>query len=324
MEDNETSLEAQQHALESVVRKIMLQHFSDVGSIERLRTGICNEVFAAKSVHAEYVVRLNKHVTEMRGSSLFLPKLAALGITVPHIIAAEYDVSKMGFGYQILERLPGTDLGNVIETLSNEELAAIANSVAEIFRKLGALPTDGTYGLVMDEQGGKFSSWKEWVDDDLETAEARAKETGFAEQIAHLMEPVRSILRRYDAYFSAVPSVTYYGDIAGKNVLVHEGKFSGLVDLDALAYGDWLEAVGRIRASWYGTEYGETYTNAIMDALNLTDEQRMMVRVYSLHHRYVWMCENGMKFNENTTGVIDQEKAKTDTEIIARLSEECA
>lgn len=309
--------------LEITVRNIINSHIGDPTSIERLRTGICNEVFAVMSGGVDYIVRMNKNVSEMRGSSLFIPRLATLGIVVPRIIAEEYDLSKFGFGYQILERLPGTDLGNVIDTLSEAQLTTVARAVADIFQKLRTLPTDGTFGLVMDEYGGKFSSWKEWIDDDLQTAVTRAKETGFANQIAHISEPVHNFIRHYDAYFEGVPSVTYYGDIAGKNVLVDNGKFSGLVDLDALVYGDWLEAVGRIRASWYGTGYGEFYTEAIMSALNLSDEQREMVCVYSLHHRYVWMCENGMKFNENTTGVIDQEKAGVDERIVSRLLEEC-
>lgn len=323
MKDREKPLEAPEQDLETTVRKIVSCHLGNIHSIERLRTGICNEVFAVNVDGAQYIVRMNKDVTQMRGGSLFIPKLAALGIPVPRMVAEEYDVSKMGFGYQILERLPGTDLGNVIKTLSEEQLVAVANDVASIFRRLRTIPTDGTYGLVMDEHGGKFSNWKDWIDDDLQTAARRAGETGFASQTAHLTETVHDTLRRYESYFMTVPSVTYYGDIAGKNVLVDGGKFSGLIDLDALHYGDWLEAVGRIRASWYGTDYGEFYTNAIMDALNLSEEQRAMVRVYSLHHRYVWMCDNGVKFNENTQGGIDQEKARLDEQVVNGLLEEC-
>jgi hypothetical protein len=47
--------------------------------------------------------------------------------------------------------------------------------------------------------------------------------------------------------------------------MVPEGRFSGLVDLDALAQGDYLDAIGRIKASWYGTRYGNVYTEALMD-----------------------------------------------------------
>lgn len=308
--------------MKEIVKTIIRKHLGEPASIERLPTGICNEVYAVECDGTSYIVRMNKNVAEMRGSSLFIPKLTALNLRVPKIIADEYNTEEFGFGYQILERLPGTDLSNVIEELSPEQLLDVAKEVANIFKNLRTLPTDGTFGLVMDEHGGKFTNWKDWIEDDLQTSEQRAKDTGFIEKIIHLVAPTHAIIERYTAYFTQVPSVTYYGDIAGKNVLIDDGKFSGLVDLDALAYGDWLEAVGRIRASWYGSDYGKVYTDAVMNALELNDKQREMVRVYSLHHRFVWMCENGVVFNANTSNQIDLQKAERDMEVVGRLLKE--
>ena len=46
------------------------------------------------------------------------------------------------------------------------------------------------------------------------------------------------------AYFSAVRPTAFLGDITTKNVLVHEGKLSGIVDVDEICYGDPLFVVG--------------------------------------------------------------------------------
>ncbi|PJE77246.1 hypothetical protein COV05_00130, partial [Candidatus Uhrbacteria bacterium CG10_big_fil_rev_8_21_14_0_10_48_16] len=291
-------------------------------SIERMKTGICNEVFAFKVEGESYILRMNNDISQMRGSSLFTPKLAALDIQVPRIIADEYNIEKEGYGYQIQERLPGTDLGNVIQDLAEDQLKKIAKEIASIFKKLSTLPTDGSYGLVLDENGAKFSSWKEWVYDDLDSAERHARSTGFISEIRDLIEQVRAVVQEYEEYFFSVPSTTYYGDIAGKNVLIEKGTFTGLVDLDALAYGDPLEAVGRIYTSWHGTEYGKIYSDAVMDELELTKEQRDIVRMYALFHRFAWMCENGVAFNANTSGIIDAEEATKDREKIQKLLEE--
>lgn len=43
-------------------------------------------------------------------------------------------------------------------------------------------------------------------------------------------------------------------------------------------YGDPLEVVGAIKASWYGTHHGEVYTKAVEDELELTDEQKKWLR----------------------------------------------
>ena len=58
-----------------------------------------------------------------------------------------------------------------------------------------------------------------------------------------------------------------------KNVLIDNGKFSGLVDIDTIVYGDPLEAVGSIKASWFGTHYCEVYTKAIEDEIRLVYEE---------------------------------------------------
>jgi aminoglycoside phosphotransferase (APT) family kinase protein len=124
------------------------------------------------------------------------------------------------------------------------------------------------------------------------------------------------INEEYKAYFDGVRSILYFGDICGKNVMIHEGRFNGLVDLDALAQGDYLEAIGRIKASWYGTHNGNVYTEALMNEEGLNYEQRKIVTMYALLNRLFWACENGVQFNSNTSPEVNREKAKKDKEVI--------
>jgi aminoglycoside phosphotransferase (APT) family kinase protein len=122
-----------------------------------------------------------------------------------------------------------------------------------------------------------------------------------------------NLYKCYQAYFSSIKPTTYYGDICSKNVMIHQGVFSGLVDLDGLTQGDPLEAIGRIKLSWLGTRHGEIYSTAIMDELGLNQEQRNLVTMYALLNQISWACENGIQFNQNTKAVIDKEKnAKTE------------
>ena len=104
--------------------------------------------------------------------------------------------------------------------------------------------------------------------------------------------------------------------------MIDGGKFSGLVDLDCFAQGDYLESIGRMKASWPRTHYGEVYTNAVMNELKLNNEQRKVVTMYALLNRISWACENGIQFNQNTTGIVDQEREKKDKEIIDMLYNE--
>ena len=104
--------------------------------------------------------------------------------------------------------------------------------------------------------------------------------------------------------------------------MIYNGTFSGLVDLDCLAQGDYLEAIGRIKASWFGTSYGEVYSNAVMDKLNLDKDQRKRVTVYALFNRLFWACENGIQMNQNTKPVVNVEADKENKIVIKALMAE--
>ncbi|OGT42175.1 MAG: hypothetical protein A3F42_02650 [Gammaproteobacteria bacterium RIFCSPHIGHO2_12_FULL_37_34] len=104
--------------------------------------------------------------------------------------------------------------------------------------------------------------------------------------------------------------------------MVKDGVFSGLVDLDGLTQGDPLEAIGRIKLSWYGTHHGEIYTNAVMNELELSEKERQLVLVYALLNKISWTCENGIQFNQNTMAVVDKEKEKIDKKMIKAIAAE--
>lgn len=72
----------------------------------------------------------------------------------------------------------------------------------------------------------------------------------------------------------------------------------------------------------FGTLYGELYTNAIMDALDLTLEQRALVTMYALLNKISWACENGIQFNQNTKAEVDQKKMQREIEVIKMLATE--
>jgi len=129
-------------------------------------------------------------------------------------------------------------------------------------------------------------------------------------------------LVKYKNYFESVSSQFYFDDMSSKNVIINGGKFNGLVDLDGIVYGDYLEGVGRIKASWYGTKNGDFYVNAIMSSLGLSDKQKEIVCLWALLNRIFWQSEMGMKFNQNTSQQIDSEKVEAGNIAIDGLAKE--
>jgi hypothetical protein len=77
-----------------------------------------------------------------------------------------------------------------------------------------------------------------------------------------------------------------------------------------------------MKASWHGTHYGTFYTEAVMNDLGLNPAERHLVTMYALLNRTYWTFENGIQFNQNTSNVVDQEKARHDKTVVQALYDE--
>ncbi len=307
---------------EQFAEKIIAFHFNQMPKyIKRITIGICNEVYDVGLGDQEIIIRLSMQDKYLMGSHDHITKLKALGIKVPEILAEDYSKTKFPFSYQIQSKIEGHDLGCVIETLADEQLMLLAKEIVNIFNKIKTIPSSNKFGVIWGGGNNDVSdTWTErmriWIDESL----GRGYNTGIMnDDIADLAD---GLYYEYQSYFDQVKPTTYFGDICSKNVMITNGAFSGLVDLDGLTQGDPLEAIGRIKLSWYGTHHGKVYTDAIMDEMQLDAIQRKIVTVYSLLNQISWMCENGIQFNQNTKPVVDRNKELADKKIIDALAAE--
>lgn len=308
-------IEQKSESINDNINTIALLHFKEMPiSIERMTTGLCNEVFAVKFKDREVIVRLSQKGVFMKGSQKHIPILKERGIKVPDILAEDYSKMNIPYSYQFLSKLEGKDIGLVIKDLSDEELEDIAKEISRIIEIMKTIPASKQCGYFYDEHSVTTETWTNWIKKIIDDAMERGNKTGVMDD--KLRSILQEILHENEQYFNQVIPMTYLDDICSKNVMIDNGKFSGLVDLDCFAQGDYLESIGRIKASWTNTHFGEFYTNAIMDALKLDAGQRKIVSMYALLNRISWACENGIQFNQNTTGIVDQERERSDKEII--------
>jgi aminoglycoside phosphotransferase (APT) family kinase protein len=285
--------------------------------IRRMTAGTANEVYAVTLPSREVIVRLNADSASMRGAEKHIRLFRSLGISVPEMLASDYSKSLIPFAYQVQSKLDGTDIGHVIATLSDDQLRAVAREIAAIMRKLKPLPTSGRFGWMGGGKEATFMTWPDLLKDMSAQVAERAAATHVVSD-RHL-RAMDALLASYLPYFSRVASVFYYDDMSSKNVIVRDGRFAGLVDLDTVAFGDPLEGVGRIEASWYGAAYGRTYADALMEALDLAPEERTMVSVYAVLNRIYWLSERGIKFNGNASAQVDPAAVDRDRIVIDHM-----
>lgn len=303
------------------IAKILLKEFGErPRAIQRMTAGHANEVYAATLASCDVIVRLNTDGGAMRGAEAHIALFRSLGIPVPDLLAADYSRARIPFAYQVQSRVPGADLGRVIATLSESELQAIAHEIAAITRKLAPLPTNGRFGWSGGDRQAHFASWLDLLAGLRRDIAERTAASGVVPP-RHL-QAIDALLEANADYFRQVASVFYFDDMSSKNVMIHDGRFVGLVDLDLVAHGDPLEGVGRIEASWYGTRHGRVYADAVMAALALNAEERRIVSVYAVLNRVSWLSEQGVKFNDNTSSAVDWDAVRRDEAIIDAMLDE--
>lgn len=309
-----------EQSYEAMIHLITEERFNQTPKyIDRIAIGICNEVYRVGLKEREVIARLSPHDRFLMGSHDHIPKFKALGIPVPDILAEDYSKNLVPYSYQVLSKIEGEDLGKVIETLSDQQLQDLAKEVANIFEKVSTIPSSDKFGVIWGGGDDEISdTWTERMEIWVEESKQRGLSTGVMDDETAIIAD--NLYKRYQSYFSSIKPKTYYGDICSKNIMISNGVFSGLVDLDGLTQGDPLEALGRIKLSWYGTRHGDIYSMAIMDELGLNKAQRHLATMYALLNQISWACENGIQFNQNTKAKVDEDKKRRDCLIIKQLA----
>lgn len=73
---------------------------------------------------------------------------------------------------------------------------------------------------------------------ELERSRERLEQAGVFK--LEVVERVQSGLARFEAYFRGVAPTPFLDDTTTKNVIISEGRLSGIVDIDVICFGDPL------------------------------------------------------------------------------------
>lgn len=196
-----------------------------VVQIERCGVGIANYVFIVSTAAEKFVLRCSKEEDAYRDAVHWLSKLSICEIPIPVVLSA----GRHGdYSYLILSYIPGDDLGNVYDKLSSGEKNQIAKEIVAIQRKAAGIDisTDASW------------TWNGFIDHILNRAEKRMKEKGYFD--AGKIQILRKMRQEIQEYLDAVLPRPYLDDVSTKNLLIYEGKLSGIVDIDWIDLGDIL------------------------------------------------------------------------------------
>ena len=80
-------------------------------------------------------------------------------------------------------------------------------------------------------------------------------------------------------YFAAIKAEPFFDDATTKNVLVHEGKLSGIIDLDWITFGDQVYFLGLTTMALLSMQANLDYAEYLKEEMNLNSTQKKVLNL---------------------------------------------
>src|SRR5262249_39750933 len=144
---------------------------------------------------------------------------------------------------------------------------------------------------------GLHPSWLAVVLAELERSRARILAAGVVD--ARHVERVGRCIQASTPYLRTVQPRPFLDDLTTKNVLVHEGRLSGVVDTDCVCFGDPLFTPALTWMALLSQHLATDYLDYWRVQLRLTDEQEKALRLYAAVFCLNFLGELGQRFNQD-------------------------
>jgi aminoglycoside phosphotransferase (APT) family kinase protein len=273
--------------------------------VSRFRTGSCNYVFYVELGRRRYTLRVadSRNAGALAGSLYWIDRLKGAGLPIPRIVSHDLSADPP---YMICDYIEGKDLGEVYDSLSEGERREIARRLVAAQDALAELPPAQGYGYLSSySDPGMKGSWREVVLGHLARSRARLTESrAFDPRFA---DRVESLVGGYGPYLDSIKPIPFFDDITTKNVLVHEGRLSGIVDLDWICFGDRLYAIALTRMSLMSMGSSLSYIDYWMEEEG-AEGRAEVLDFYTLAFCLDFMSEKGLRFNKEAAPVSRAER----------------
>lgn len=260
--------------------------------VTRCSVGIGNQVYIVECDHVKYILRCSTDDNAYSDTVHWLTELSLLDVPVPKVL---HYGKNGGYSYLILNYIRGEDIGLVYPNLSKPEKRAIAKNVMEIQRKVS---------LLQLEPAVKPWSWIDFPDALLARADLRIRQNGYFS--SSRVEQLKKQIYLLEDYFSEVKPIAYLDDISTKNLLIHNGQLSGIIDIDWMGMGDSLTFIALTYVALMHMDYDTDYAEYLLEEKGCSDSEQNAFLFYCLMYCVDFMGERGMQFGDKKVDVNDE------------------
>jgi aminoglycoside phosphotransferase len=230
----------------------------------------------------------------MAGALYLSELLRPLGVPLPAILANDLQAE---FPWLLLERLPGTDLGACMASLSDDQLDRIAAQVVRAQAIAAHSSSAGRYGYAVLPESAPHSAWSQVLDASLARSRQRIASAKLFD-IA-LVDAVEDVVAALRDELDGIAPTPFLHDTTTKNVIVTaKGSFSGIVDVDDLCFGDPRYPAALTLAVLVAHGGPAHYVSAWSQHAGWSTDDRLF-RLYVTVFLLDLMGEHGQAFNGN-------------------------
>jgi hypothetical protein len=270
----------------------------------RFPTGLCHYVYEVELTDGRRVVaRLAGPHTQqfLAGDVYWQARLRPLGVPLPALLHADLSAP---IPHVLFERIPGSDLGIVYSTLDNSSKRAVAAAVVDAQMRVSRLPEAPGFGHALsyeDPALDRHQSWKQVITASLERSRQHITSAGVVD--VAIIDRISPWLRKFEAYFSRVRPTPFLADATTKNVIVYQGRLTGIVDIDEVCFGDPLLTVGLTQMSLLALGADTDYVSHWLELLETNAEGRAVADFYTVVFCADFISEQGQSFNREQVPV---------------------
>lgn len=261
---------------------------TSVVQIERCSVGIANYVFIVSTATEKFTLRCSKIVDAYKDTVFWLNKLSVCEIPIPVVLL---EGKYKDYSYLILSYIHGNDIGNVYCKLNDSEKKQIAQEVVRIQRKISRIDISTDEGW----------TWNRFVDEMLNRAEERIKRNHYFD--VSKINIIKKLQTEIQEYLDKVRPIPYLDDISTKNLLIYNGKLSGIIDIDWVGLGDMLTFVAMTKVALLNMDLDTKYIDYLLDEIHPSMIEYKAFVFYCLIFCVDFMGERGMQFLDKTIPV---------------------
>jgi hypothetical protein len=258
--------------------KLMIQSSGlNAENFSPLKEGHFHFVFKASSPNSsdKYVLKVSsKDRRNSLGGAVYWQGWLEKLISVPRLIFHDLTLKEFPYAFVVFEYVESQDLIACINSLSNSELYNIAAKVIEANKALQVIPPcHGFGGAKSHFDIGMFSSWRNFLLDTIESFDPILR---LSPKFSRLPENFVKKLDSLKSNIAQVEPLPFLEDATHRNVMVSEGRFTTLVDLDEVCFGDPLWVIAKTEAE------------SICDNLNLHYSNSLLKHYSSVYNRALY------------------------------------